>query len=572
MKRFKILSLLLMVILAVASCKKKIDPAPNTAVTVPPVTPTDPQVAPTIGFMLEDWQSKTFEMPTVQDVAKPVGVAGTTITIDVNDIITKIPKLLYGNNANSWMGPIVTENVLMSHITNLKPNIIRFPGGSISDLYFWNADRNSKPADAPDTLLNEQGNKQPAGYWYGKLNESWTINVDQYYQLLQQSQSTGMIIVNYGYARYGTDADPVARAAQLAANWVRYDNGRTKYWEVGNECNGTWEAGYRINTANNKDGQPEIVNGTLYGKHFKVFADSMRKAAQEIGKTIYIGAYLLEKAPASWQTPTDQTWNTGVLNEVKNTADFYAIHSYFTNYQENSTPDVVLNTATANTKATMDYMKTTLTNAGGSQKPIALTEWNIFSEGSMQMASYINGMHATIVLGELMKNKYGMASRWDLANGWANGNDHGMFNIGDEPGSSLWNPRPPFYYMYYFQRMMGDRLVNTTVSGSDLLAYGSTFSSGQKAVTIVNKSTTNRIATIQLKNATPGAKYYYYTLTGGTDNGQFSRKVVVNGKTSTEASGGPADYKTLQAHASPAQGGIRVSAPARSVVYVVVDK
>ena len=564
--------LVLSVFVSAASCSKKVNPSPNPAVTNPPVTPVDPQVANTIGFYLDDWQAKTFEMPAVEDATKPVGVAGTTITLDAADIITKIPKTLFGNNANSWMGPIVTEPVLMNHITNLKPNIIRFPGGSISDLYFWNANRTTKPTDAPDTLLNEHGNKQPAGYWYGKLNESWTINVDQYYQLLQQSQSTGMIIVNYGYARYGTGSSPVARAAHLAANWVRYDNGRTKYWEVGNECNGTWEAGYRINTANNKDGQPELVNGALYGKHFKVFADSMRKAAQEIGKTIYIGAYLLEKAPASWQTPADQTWNAGVLSEVKNVADFYDIHSYYTNFQENSTPDVVLNTAATNTKAMMDFMKATLTNAGASQKPIALTEWNIFSEGSMQQASYINGMHATIVLGEMMKNKYGMASRWDLANGWSNGNDHGMFNIGDEPGVSKWNPRPPFYYMYYFQRMMGDRLVNTTVTGSDLLAYGSTFSSGQKGVTIVNRSTTNRIATIEIKNATPGAKYYYYTLTGGTDNGNFSRKVIVNGKTSVEASGGPADYKTLKAYSSLTEGGIRISAPARSVVYVVVEK
>ena len=68
-----------------------------------------------------------------------------------------------------------------------------------------------------------------------------------------------MITVNYGYARYGTGINPVARAAHLAADWVRYDNGRTKYWEVGNENFGDWEAGYRINIANNQDGQPEYA-------------------------------------------------------------------------------------------------------------------------------------------------------------------------------------------------------------------------------------------------------------------------------------------------------------------------
>jgi len=42
--------------------------------------------------------------------------------------------------------------------------------------------------------------------------------------------------------------------------------------------------------------------------------------------------------------------------------------------------------------------------AGGvSLKPIALTEWNLFTTGSKQMTSYIAGMHATMVLGELLK-------------------------------------------------------------------------------------------------------------------------------------------------------------------------
>ena len=77
---------------------------------------------------------------------------------------------------------------------------------------------------------------------------------------------------------------------------------------------GIWEAGYRIDVSKNKDGQPEYLTGDLYGQHFKIFADSMRKAAQEIGKTIYIGAVTVEAAPQSWETNTRKTWNTGLLN------------------------------------------------------------------------------------------------------------------------------------------------------------------------------------------------------------------------------------------------------------------
>jgi hypothetical protein len=378
--------------------------------------------------------------------------------------------------------------------------------------------------------------------------------------MLQQTGNEGMITVNYGYARYGTGLNPVAQAAHLAADWVRYDNGRTKYWEIGNETNGTWEAGYRINTLTNHDAQPAIITGALYGQHVKVFIDSMKKAAQEISKTIYIGVYLLEKQPEAWQTATDQSWNTGVLSNSANKADYYVIHSYYTPYQQN-------------TAAMMNYIKTSITNSGSTIKPIALNEWNITSQGSMQQVSFVNGIHAAIILGESLKNKYGMTSRWDFANGWDNGNDHGLFNNGDEPGGvSKWNPRPAFYYMYYFQKMLGDRLLSTTVNG-DVLAYASSFTSGEKGVIIVNKTTSAQNTQVILEKAKAGNRYYWYTLTGGTDNGEFSRKVFVNGRGPVEATGGPAsEYTGIKAYSSVTTNGMKITLPPRSVVYMVIDK
>ena len=554
-------------------CKKKsgIDPVPPPPGPGPVQPPVDPEIANTIGFFLDDWEPRNFTPPSYDEVPVPTESPGAFVTIDASSIITKVPKTIFGQNANIWMTQMVTEAPLMNHLTKLQPHLIRFPGGSLSDKYFWNSLPGQPPADAPNTLLNANGQEEPAGYWYGKNNESWTMSVQNYYNMLQQTGNTGMITINYGYARYGTGTNPVAQAAHLAADWVRYDNGRTKYWEIGNESNGTWEAGYRIDLSKNKDFQPEIITGALYGKHFKVFVDSMKKAAQEINKQIYIGAYLLEKQPEGWQTATDHGWNAGVLGESNNKADFYIIHSYYTPYQQNSNASIILNTASENTTAMMGFVKTAITNSGATMKPIALTEWNITSMGSMQQVSFINGMHAAILLGESIKNKYGETSRWDLANGWDNGNDHGLFNIGDEPGVSKWNPRPAFYYMYYFRKMLGDRLLNTTIIGADLLAYASSFSSGHKGVILVNKGTNPKVATVTLQNATPGNRFYFYTLTGGTDNGEFSRKVIVNGKGPSEPSGGPLDYATIKARSTTTQNGVRVSLPARSVVYLVME-
>ena len=535
--------------------------------------PVDPPTPGTIGFFLNDWAPRNFTAPSFTDTTIQPGATTATVSIDASNVVTRIPNSVFGQNINTWMTQVVTESSLMSNITNLHPGVIRFPGGSISDTYFWNLPNNAKPSDIPDSLLDANGNKTPTLYWYGKNTDNWTLSLDNYYSLLQQTGNQGIIIINYGYARYGTSANPVAAAAHLAADWVRYDNGRTKYWEIGNEDNGTWEAGYRIDVSRNKDNQPEIITGDLYGKHVTVFVDSMRKAAQEIGKTIYIGAQLLETQPAAWQTSTDKGWNTGVFGQAGNSPDFYIFHSYYTPYKENSTPEVILNSAVTNTTAMMTWYQGIVSSGGVTQKPLALTEWNINAEGSMQKVSYINGMHAAIMLGELLKNKYGEASRWDLANAWENGNDHGLFNIGDEPGVSKWNPRPAFFYMYYFKRLMGDRLVSASVSGAtDVLGYATSFSSGQQAVELVNKGTSTQTVSLSYQNFTPGSRIYWYTLTGGTDNGAFSRQVFVNGKGPSEASGGPSDYTSIKAYSTTIQNGIRLTMPPRSVIFVQVDK
>jgi len=526
------------------------------------------------GFFLNDWQPKSISISDYNDVTKPAGSATVTVTINAADTITKVSKYLFGENSNLWMTQLVTETNLMTHLTNLKPNIIRGPGGSVSDVYLWNAPNNTPPADAPDSLVDAAGSKSKVGYWYGKNTDSWTLSLDNYYNMLQQTGNKGIIVVNYGYARYGRSADPVKTAAHLAADWVRYDNGRTKFWEVGNECFGNWEAGYRIDQSKNLDGQPAIISGSLYGQHFKVFADSMKAAAQQIGATIYIGAVILEHTPQSWEDNTTQNWNSGVIPQVKDKADFYITHSYYTAYNTNSNATDILNSATANTQTIMNYVTQNIQANGGTIKPIAMTEYNIFAVGSKQMVSHINGMTAAITVSEIMKNKFGQATRWDLANGWDNGNDHGMFSQGDEPdGVPKWNPRPDFYHLYYLQKFCGDHLVSSTLTGpSDVLAYATLFGSGQAGVSLFNKGLSNQTVKLNFSNFPIGTRYYWYTLSGGNDNGEFSRQVSVNGFSATNAGGGPLTYATIKPDASISNDDVKILVPARSAVYVLVER
>lgn len=571
--------LIIILLIAAGGCKKSktIEPPspqppviPGDTVIVPGV---DPAIANTIGFFLDDWQPKNFTAPSYIE-SSVVSSAENTVTVDATSIITKIPLSEFGQNAVWWMGPIANEAKFIDPITKLHPHIIRFPGGSTSDVYFWNAQEGATPSDAPAMIADESGVKKNPSYIYGKSNLNWQCNLDNYYSMLQQTNNKGIITVNYGYARYGTGTDPVAAAAHLAADWVRYDNGRTKLWEIGNENFGSWEWGYRIDPALNKDGQPEFVTGALYAQHFKVFADSMRKAAMEVGSTIHIGAVVFDNpATESWLSNTTRSWNTGVMWGVKNTADFYVVHNYFTPYNENSNASAIFSSALSVPSTQMNFLTQALQANGATIKPIVMDEWNMWAKDSKQQVSNASGVFAILVLGESIKNKYGMAARWDLLNGWNNGDDHGLFSPGDEPGISKWSPRPSFYYMYFFQKMLGDRLVNSSVPGNtNIKAYASTYSSGELNVTLVNTSSSPLNIEVKMKNFYSGKRFYWYNLEGSNDNGEFSRKVLVNGSGPAFDAGGPADYATLKARSALTANGIKVTVPARGAVIMAVDK
>ncbi|POY37661.1 alpha-L-arabinofuranosidase [Flavobacterium alvei] len=574
MKTYKI-SIVAIIILGLSACSSQENPTPIPVTPTPEVPVIKPQVDPTVentvGFFMDNWSPKNWTSPTnFVETAVPT-TTNSTVTIDYANVITKIPTTIYGNNANLWSGKMVTDTKLVSDLTNLKTNIIRFPGGSISDVYFWNAASN--PSTVPSTMVNSDGTTVPSNFWFGKNDANWTISLDNYYQLLQATNSKGLITVNYGYARYGTGTNPVQDAAKLAADWVKYDNGRTQYWEIGNENFGDWEARYRINTALNKDGQPEFLTGELYAQHFKIIAAAMREAAKSVGNTnIKIGAVLFESKPETWMSTNNKTWNDKLLPTILEEADYYVLHSYFTAIA-NVDAVTILETPKARINEFTTYVKNSLSANNRQIKPFALDEWNIFANGSKQQVSHINGLHSVLLLGEVLKNKIGLAARWDLFNGWSKGDDHGLFSNGDEPNIPKGNPRPAFYQMYYFQKNMGDRLIDATKDATgNYEVYASSFSDGKVGITFVNKATTAITIKIKLNNFLTGKRMYWYSLVGDTDNGEFSRKVIINGTGPTLEAGGPTNYETIKPYSASTTNGTNVTLPARSSVFVVIEK
>jgi len=514
------------------------------------------------GFFLDNWQPRTFVAPDYIDTVQTNNPVNVSVTINYADTVTKVSNYLFGDNANPYTTCMSDNKTLMQYMTDRNMGMLRGPGGSISDEYFWNRYNTNPPTDVPATLVGTTSTFSP---WYGKSWDTWTMDVDSFYSILKQVNATGMITVNYGYARYGTSANPVAAAAHLAADWVRYDKGRTKFWEIGNETFGNWEAGFQIDTTINKDHQPQYINGTLYGQHCLVFIDSMKQAAAQIGVDIKIGAVAAEARGSS------PGWNKALFAQVGDVIDFYSVHCYFTPYNGNISAIDVLNSY-SNTNNITAYVWNGLKNVSKPLKPLALTEYNISAIDSMQTVSHTNGLHAVLVVGQAMKCGFGATSRWTLANGWNNGNDMGMFSTGSEPGVLQFSPRPVFYSLYYFRKYFGDVMVADTVQGSsDIVVFASKYKSGEASTIIVNKGVTAKTVRINSNDYGYGDRYYTYTIKGGTDNGDFSRKTYVNGIGPNGVAGGPLSYETLKAYSSSIGNEIKFEVPALGMVVFMAE-
>jgi hypothetical protein len=517
---------------------------------------------------LRDFKPKTAVIPPYEVSTKPTAAPTVTVIVNTADTLGKVSPYLLGNAVAVWVGQNVDNPMMANWVKMLSPNLIRFPGGSWSDIYFWNEDPGDLPDSIPDgNTYNYGTGKYSKVQFYPQFGPNQALTPVGYYDLRSKTGAQGLITVNYAYARYGTSAYPVEQAAHLAASWVRYDAGRTKFWEVGNEVAGPWEAGWLIDTALNQDGQPAVITGTLYAQHFKVFEDSMKAAAAAMGDTIYIGAIIIQFDGTNNSDIANRNWNQEVFSTLGDTVDFYVWHDYYG--ASITTVSGQVTSARSEVNADMSFMEGDIAKKGAAKRPLTLTEWNTNGPSSVEI-SIANGMQAVTVFCEMAVHNVGMSTRWLLSN-W---DTDGMFYYISplNPSIPLWNPRPDFYYLYYLRQFLGDQMVGSSVTGSsNILAYASTFSSGNVGLVVLNVGSTNQVVNVAPRNIGVGNRFYTYTLTGN-NNFALPQSVVVNGDSGIGTVWGPnTDLQNIAAVAYPIGDTIAFNSPPNSVEYVLLD-
>jgi hypothetical protein len=242
------------------------------------------------------------------------------------------------------------------------------------------------------------------------------------------------------------------------------------------------------------------------------------------------------------------------------------IHNYFGN--NGSTLKSQVDNARAVINQNISFIRQDIINKHAFTKPIALTEWNCGGP-DLAKTSIANGMQAVVLFCEMIKNNFGMSSRWLIAN-WES---DGMFYKGNNSNIPTWNPRPDFFYVYYLPRFVGDHAVSTSVAGSaDVLAYATTFHSKHAGVVVVNKGTADRVVKLAPGSFGVGERFYVYSLTG-VDNSQWPQAVYVNDEgPSSDVAWGPIEgLEQIPAYAYPIGDEIKFVSPARSVQFVLIE-
>ena len=497
-----------------------------------------------LNTFFEDWEPRTFNHYSNVDLQLELNSpASVVVNINTSNIIADVLPSHFGTNLTHFLGQsVINENDFMSNLKNLGKAILRYPGGNGSNQFFWDG-------NIPSNILNDS---------QITINDlidgsGWRISPNEFVQILDSTNGSGIIAVNASYARYGTSVNPIQTAASYAASFVRHMNqtlnANIKYWEVGNENYGPWQAGYLVNG--------DTIDGIKYGDIFNVFADSMKAA----DPTIKIGAVLFR------QDGVYNDWSKKVLSKVENKADYLIIHNYFrrkpnpnnVSYQEMLTSlnqvqqDVIRvgNMVAAYTNKSSDYF------------PIAMTEFN--SKTGEREISMANAIFITQALAEQIKNGFAASILWSFQNGLDNyGGDHGM-TARNSPVLNDHYPRPVFYIYHFFQKFMGDRMVWSYSSDSTVKSYVSTFSSDTRGIVLVNNSSVSKTVNLDFGSDTIRNNYYWYEVYA---NNETDKKIFVNGQTSNFIEGGPENYASIPPYFRPVNGNNKFELKPYSVNFI----
>jgi len=433
----------------------------------------------------------TFYVDDVELVAAPAP-AMVHLGVDAGQVLETVDARQFGFNTATWDG-ILGNAQTLPLLKEIGCMNLRWPGGSTADAYDWTSD--------------ETGNS------------------------IFRNIATNLGAQVFTTVNYGSGTASEAAAWVLSANKTNACG--FKYWEVGNECYGSWETD---DHAIAQDPYTYATNAVAYIQQMKAAYPAV---PIKVGVVVVPGEGSFSNNATHFAVnprtgSTNYGWTPIVLSEMNRLGvlpDFLIYHFYWqyteagwSYYDQSHDSDALLlqvagnpcpsawsdwNSAATNLRQQItDYI-----GSAGANIELCVTENNSDAgEMGRQSTSLVNALYLADSTSQLMKTEFRSYIWWDLHNGadtdgdfdptiygWRTNGDYGILD-----GSNA--PYPTFYaekLLQYFARP-GDSVLNGTSDNLLLSAYAVHRTNGVLAMLVINKDmTTNLSGQIALTNFTP---------------------------------------------------------------------
>ncbi len=405
------------------------------------------------------------------------------LTVDASQTIRPAESKWFGLNTAVWDGNFDTPTTIEA-LNELDTHILRFPGGSLADTYNWATGKS------------------------GQNTWSWQVLFSNFIHVVTNTGAQTIITVNYGT---GT---PQEAAAWVAAANVTNKLGFT-YWEVGNECYGTWETD--SNTYPH-DPYTYATRAAQYIQQMKAVDPNIKIGVPVVnGEDSNSNGYTNHPAYNQRTGTYHYGWTPVVLTTLHSLGvepDFL-IHHVYPEYQVDN-DQLLLQESTNWAMNAADYEQQISDYLGSSGTNIELfcTENNADAGNQgKQSTSIVNGLYLADSLAQLMKTPFDSFVWWDLRNGTDTSGDfspslYGWRTYGDLGIINGLNTRHPVYFTYklmqYFAQP-GDEVLNPVSSYPNFLpVYATRKADGAIAALLINKDRYNSyVANINLSHYFP---------------------------------------------------------------------
>ncbi|HTA30296.1 MAG TPA: hypothetical protein VK731_07410, partial [Candidatus Cybelea sp.] len=390
-----------------------------------------------------------------------------TIHLNVNagSVVRTVDVRHFGVNTATWDGNLNTSATI-SLLGKMGTKALRFPGGSTADEYHW----------------------QP--------NTGGGTSFDGFANVATNLGAQAFITVNYGT---GT--------AQEATAWVAYSNVTNhyafKYWEIGNENYGSWEA----------DTNALPNDPYTYAVHARDYINGMKGVDPtiKIGVPVVTGedSYANYTNHAATNAVTHQVhygWTPVLLSTMKSlgvTPDFLIYHRYDQEPGSENDASLLQSSATwtndaADLRAQLtDYLGTSSTNI-----ELLCTENNSVSYNlGKQSASLVNGLFLADSFGQILQTEFNSRLWWDLRNGQesTNNNDPSLYGWRQYGDYGIIYNSTNCYPTYFVTKLLqqfvhaGDQIIHATSDYSLLSVYAARRTNGSVTLLVINKSSVNAL-------------------------------------------------------------------------------